>query len=115
MPALTTQAADLSLKAVPDWSKRDQTISRTFKFEEFMLGIAFVRRVAKQAEKMNHHPDMDIRYDRVTLTLTTHDAGGLTEKDFSLARQCDVVYARFLKSWPAEIPVQKHQILTVPK
>jgi len=44
---------------------------------------------------MNHHPDIDIRFDQVTLTLTTHDEGGITEKDFSLARQCDEVFSRF--------------------
>jgi len=101
MPALIAQNITLDLKAVPDWSKRAQTICRTFKLDGFMLSIAFVRRIAKQAQKINHHPDIDIRFDRVTLTLTTHDAGGITEKDIALARQCDVVYARFLKSWPA--------------
>jgi len=65
-----------------------------------MLSIAFVRRIAKQAQKINHHPDIDVRFDQVTLTLTTHDEGGITEKDFSLARQCDVVYSRILASWP---------------
>ena len=101
MPALTARQINLHLKAVPDWSQRAQTIHRTFKLDGFMLSIAFVRRIAKQAQKNNHHPDIDIRFDQVTLTLTTHDEGGITEKDFSLARQCDEVYARFLKSWPA--------------
>jgi 4a-hydroxytetrahydrobiopterin dehydratase len=100
MPALTTQQIKLHLKAVPEWSKRAQTILRTFKFEGFMLSIAFVRRIAKQAQKINHHPDIDIRFDQVTLVLTTHDEGGITEKDFSLARQCDVIYSRLLESWP---------------
>jgi 4a-hydroxytetrahydrobiopterin dehydratase len=62
------------------------------------MSIAFVRRIAKQAQKINHHPDIDIRFDQVTLILTTHDEGGITEKDFSLARQCDVVFARFSAS-----------------
>jgi 4a-hydroxytetrahydrobiopterin dehydratase len=65
-----------------------------------MLSIAFVRRIAKQAQKNNHHPDIDIRFNKVTLKLTTHDEGGITEKDFSLARQCDEVYSRLLVSWP---------------
>jgi 4a-hydroxytetrahydrobiopterin dehydratase len=59
-----------------------------------------VRRIAKQAQKNNHHPDIDIRFNKVTLKLTTHDEGGITEKDFSLARQCDEVYSRLLVSWP---------------
>jgi len=96
MPALTSEQIILYLKAVPDWSKRKQTIGRTFKFDDFMTGIDFVRRIAKQALKINHHPDIDIRYDKVTLTLTTHDEGGITEIDFLLARKCDEVFARFL-------------------
>jgi 4a-hydroxytetrahydrobiopterin dehydratase len=59
------------------------------------MSIAFVRRIAKRAEKIQHHPDIDIRFDRVTLTLSTHDEGGVTEKDFLLARQCDEVFAKF--------------------
>ena len=100
MPALTTKEINLHLKTVPDWSKRAKTICRTFKFDEFMTGIAFVRRIAKQAQKLNHHPNIDIRFDKVKLTLTTHDEGGITEKDFSLARQCDEVCSRLLASWP---------------
>jgi len=60
----------------------------------FLKGIDFVNQVAKKAQKMNHHPDIDIRFDQVTLTLTTHDEGGITEKDFSLARQCDEVFSK---------------------
>ena len=97
MPALTTKEVNLHLKVIPDWTKRAQTIGRTFKFDGFMTSIAFVRRIAKQAEKINHHPDIDIRFDKVTLKLTTHDEGGLTKKDFSLARKCDEVFARFLE------------------
>ena len=61
-----------------------------------MTSIDFVRRIAKQTLKINHQPDIDIRFDQVTLTLTTHDQGGITEKDFSLARKCDEVFSRFL-------------------
>jgi 4a-hydroxytetrahydrobiopterin dehydratase len=96
MPALTAKQISLHLKTVPDWSKRRQTILRTFKFEDFLKGIAFVNQIAKKAQKLNHHPDIDIRYSKVTLTLTTHDKGGLTEKDFTLARQGDGVFSKFL-------------------
>ncbi|MFZ0825862.1 MAG: 4a-hydroxytetrahydrobiopterin dehydratase [Verrucomicrobiia bacterium] len=95
---MTAKNVDLHLKAVPQWSKRGQTILRTFKFEGFLRSMAFVRRIAKRAQKINHHPDIDIRFDKVTLKLTTHDAGGITEKDFTLARQCDVVFSKFLAS-----------------
>jgi len=95
MTALTTKETRLRLKAVPDWSKRAKTVFRTFKFEDFLHSLDFVNRVAKKAQKLNHHPDMDIRYDKVKLTLTTHDAGGLTDNDFILAEQCDEVFAKF--------------------
>src|SRR5882757_6442771 len=89
MPALTAKQISVQLKSVPDWSKRSKTILRTFKFKDFLQSVAFVNRVAKKAQKLNHHPDIDIRYNQVTLKLTTHDEGGLTGKDFFLAKQCD--------------------------
>jgi 4a-hydroxytetrahydrobiopterin dehydratase len=95
MPALHSKQIKLHLQAVPNWSKRAQTILRTFKFEGFLKGIHFVNRIAAKAQKMNHHPDIDVRFDQVTLTLTTHDEGGITEKDFSLAKQCDEVFSKF--------------------
>jgi 4a-hydroxytetrahydrobiopterin dehydratase len=98
MPALHSKQIKLHLQAVPKWSKRAQTILRTFKFEGFLKGIDFVNQIARKAEKMNHHPDIDIRFNQVTLTLTTHDEGGITEKDFSLARQCDEVFSKFSAS-----------------
>ena len=79
MPALTREQVSLKLKAIPEWSAKAQALSRTFKFDGFLMSIAFVRRVAKRAEKNQHHPDIDVRYDKVTLRLTTHDEGGLTE------------------------------------
>ena len=115
MPALDTKQIELLLKTTPDWARHAQTICRTFTFDGFMLSIAFVRRIAKQAEKIDHHPDIDVRFDRVTLMLTTSDEGGITEKDFSLARLCDVIYSRFLKSWPAPLPGQNHEALNLPK
>jgi 4a-hydroxytetrahydrobiopterin dehydratase len=98
MPALHTKQIKLHLQAIPNWSKRAQTIFRTFKFEGFLKGIEFVNRIAKRAQKLNHHPDIDIRFNQVMLTLTTHDEGGITEKDFTLAKQCDEVFAKFLVS-----------------
>jgi 4a-hydroxytetrahydrobiopterin dehydratase len=95
MPALTPKQIKAGLKAVSNWSQLAQTICRTFKFDGFLNSITFVNRIAMNAKKMNHHPDIDIRFDQVTLTLTTHDEGGITEKDFSLARQCDEVFFKF--------------------
>jgi 4a-hydroxytetrahydrobiopterin dehydratase len=95
MPALTAKQVNLRLKSVPNWSKRAQTIFRTFKFEGFLKSMDFVNRIARQAQKINHHPDISIRFNKVTLKLTTHDEGGITGKDFLLARKCDEVQARF--------------------
>ena len=94
MPALTAKEISLNLKGVPKWTKRAKTIQRTFEFEDFAGSIDFVNRVARKAKKADHHPDIDIRFDKVTLKLTTHDEGGISEKDFSLARQCDEIVAK---------------------
>ena len=94
---LPTKEINLRLKAVRGWAKRGKTISRSFQFDDFLHSLGFVNRVAKKAQTLlNHHPDIDIRYDKVTLTLTTHDEGGLTKKDFTLAEQCNAVFARLL-------------------
>jgi 4a-hydroxytetrahydrobiopterin dehydratase len=95
MLALTTKQIRLHLKAVPNWSKRAQTILRTFKFEGFLKSMDFVNRIARKAQKANHHPDIEIRFNKVTLKLTTHDEGGITAKDFSLARQCEEVFSKY--------------------
>jgi len=95
MPALTAKQTGVFLKAVPNWSKRAQTILRTFKFEGFLKSMDFINRIARKAQKLNHHPDIDIRFNKVTLKLTTHDEGGITKKDFFLARQCDEVFSKF--------------------
>jgi 4a-hydroxytetrahydrobiopterin dehydratase len=95
MPALTTKQVNRHLKAVPNWSKRAQTILRTFKFEGFLKSMDFVNRIARKAQKANHHPDIEIRFNKVTLKLTTHDEGGITAKDFSLARQCEEVFSKY--------------------
>jgi 4a-hydroxytetrahydrobiopterin dehydratase len=98
MPVLHSKQIKLHLQSVPDWSKRAQTIRRTFKFDGFLKGINFVNQIARKAQKMNHHPDIDVRFDQVTLTLTTHDEGGITEKDFTMAEQCDEVFSKFSMS-----------------
>ena len=89
MPALHNKQIKLHLQAVPNWSKRAQTILRTFKFEGFLKGIDFVNRIARKAQKNNHHPDIDIRYTKVTFSLSTHDAGGITEADLRLAERIE--------------------------
>jgi 4a-hydroxytetrahydrobiopterin dehydratase len=78
-----------ALAALPNWEKRGDVISRTFQFKDFPAAIKFVNAVADLAEEAWHHPDIDVRWNKVTLALTTHDAGGLTEMDFTLAKQFD--------------------------
>jgi 4a-hydroxytetrahydrobiopterin dehydratase len=78
-----------ALALIPNWQLNEGKITRTFQFKDFPAAIKFVQAVAVLAEQAWHHPDIDIRWNKVTLTLTTHDAGGLTEKDFALARQFD--------------------------
>jgi 4a-hydroxytetrahydrobiopterin dehydratase len=94
MEKLSAEKIKAALAAVPDWKKKGATITRTYQFKDFPAAIKFVRAVAGLAEKAWHHPDIDIRWNQVTLALTTHDAGGLTEKDFALAKKFDALSLR---------------------
>jgi len=67
------------------WSRRGDTLVKTFQFPTFRAGIDFVNRVADAADAADHHPDVDIRYTKITCTLSTHSAGGITAKDLALA------------------------------
>jgi 4a-hydroxytetrahydrobiopterin dehydratase len=80
-----------AVAALVNWRRNGEIISRTFQFKDFPAAMQFVNAVAQVAEQVQHHPDIDIRWNKVTLALTTHDAGGLTEKDFAMARQCDAM------------------------
>ncbi len=72
-----------------DWKRAGDRIQKQFKLASFPRAIGFVTQVAFLAEAARHHPDIDIRYNKVTLALTTHDVGGLSDEDFDLARQID--------------------------
>jgi len=74
-----------ALDAVPQWNEVGGELQRTFQFDDFVQSMAFVTKVAETAEGDQHHPDILIRYNKVTLTVSTHDAGGITAKDFGLA------------------------------
>ncbi|MBC8096796.1 MAG: 4a-hydroxytetrahydrobiopterin dehydratase [Akkermansiaceae bacterium] len=89
MEKLNTIEIKQALTTVPGWKKKGSEISRTFEFKDFPPAIKFVTALARLAEKASHHPDIDIRWNKVTLTLTTHDANGLTAKDFELAKKID--------------------------
>ncbi len=90
MPRLKAPEIRKALTRLPEWRKVGSTITRTYVFKDFPAAIRFVGKIAGLAEKAWHHPDIDIRWNKVTLVLTTHDEGGLTPKDFKLARQFDL-------------------------
>ena len=77
------------LKKIPEWELEKKHIERTFEFDEFSEAIDFVNSVAEVAEEEEHHPDIDIRFNKVRLILSTHSKGGLTDLDFSLAERID--------------------------
>ena len=89
MPAYSAPEVAAHLTTLPAWQLEDGQLVRTFQFSDFLAALRFVNRVADLAEQAGHHPDIDIRSNRVRLGLTTHDAGGLTAKDFSLAACID--------------------------
>jgi len=88
---MTESQVSTALKDVPQWSEAGEEIQRTFEFKDFERAMEFVTRVAEAAEAMDHHPDILIRYNKVTLTLSTHSAGGITDKDFELAAKVDAL------------------------
>ncbi|HSM01774.1 MAG TPA: 4a-hydroxytetrahydrobiopterin dehydratase [Acidimicrobiia bacterium] len=87
--ALTPEERQDLERAHPAWSIDGEAISRTFEFADFGEAMGFVNRVALAAEKADHHPDVDIRWNKVLLTLTTHSAGALTDRDRSLVETID--------------------------
>jgi 4a-hydroxytetrahydrobiopterin dehydratase len=89
MPLLSPSQVNEKLASLPLWQFASTNIERTATFADFPAAIAFVNRVAEAAEKANHHPDIDIRWNKVRLALSSHDAGGLTELDFHLAGVID--------------------------
>jgi 4a-hydroxytetrahydrobiopterin dehydratase len=91
MPKLSREELDRALGQLSGWTLRDSAITKTYKHDSFAEAIVFVNAVAHLAELANHHPDIDIRYSNITLTLTTHDEGGVTEKDIGLARSIEEI------------------------
>ncbi len=87
MALLNNEQITEGLKTLDGWKRNDKEIVKEFELKDFVRSMGFVSSVALLAEKADHHPDIDIRWNKVTLVLSTHSEGGLTEKDFSLARQ----------------------------
>lgn len=86
MTLLSEQQVTQQIESLPDWTLEGKKLRRTFQFKNFVEAIDFVNRLVEPAETAGHHPDLAISYNKVTVSLTTHDAGGLTQKDFDLAK-----------------------------
>ncbi len=91
---LTADQIAERLASCPGWKAKDGAISKTYTLSSFPDAIAFVTRLAFDAEAADHHPDLQISYKKVTVKWSTHDAGGVTEKDFAGAKQSDMIAAR---------------------
>ena len=91
MSPLSEVEISTQLASVPSWQVQQGELVKTFTFRDFRDSLVFVNKVGELAEKAGHHPDIDIRYNKVRLALVTHDAGGLTSKDFELAAASETV------------------------
>ena len=89
MGLLENERIDSELSNLPGWALDGDEIVKRYDFPDFVAAIEFVRRVADRAEAANHHPDIAIHYNKVTLTLSTHSEGGITEKDIDCAKSFD--------------------------
>lgn len=88
---MSAQEITQKLQQHPQWTELSGSIQRTFQFKDFVAAMAFVNKVADYAESVQHHPDILVRWNKVTLSVNTHDAGGITEKDFALAAATDAL------------------------
>jgi len=86
MPLSAEKTIETFLEENPPWEREGETIKAEFKFKDFNEAMGFVTRVALAAEKADHHPDIDIRWNKVTLVFSTHSEGGITKKDLDLAQ-----------------------------
>jgi 4a-hydroxytetrahydrobiopterin dehydratase len=91
MPVLPDDEIRQQLADLPDWALDDGKIAREYRLEDFRQAVAFVVRIAFEAEAANHHPDLDLRYNRLHVGLSTHSEGGVTAKDFDLARAIEAL------------------------
>lgn len=89
MKVLSQDEIRQKLSTLHGWKLNSEGIQKRYELDSFMSAIQLVNRVAEAAEKANHHPDILITYDKVTFTLITHDAGGITQKDFDLAARIE--------------------------
>jgi 4a-hydroxytetrahydrobiopterin dehydratase len=85
MAVLTDPEIKNALTSLPGWQQNGKAIQRIFEFPDFQAAMLFVNRIAEAAEQADHHPDIDIRYNKVTMALISHDSGGVTQRDIRMA------------------------------
>ena len=90
---MRTKLSDLEIRralgSLPGWTRKGDALQKTYSFARFADGIRYVQQVAEIADRMDHHPDIDIRYTKITFSLSTHDAGGITQSDLELAQKIE--------------------------
>jgi 4a-hydroxytetrahydrobiopterin dehydratase len=91
---IATALSKLNASALSPWEINDHKLCKTFKFKDFAQAFGFMSTIALYAEKQDHHPEWSNTYNRVNITLTTHDAGGISQKDFNLAHTVENTYTR---------------------
>lgn len=91
MPLLSDIELQRQLSTLSGWTRKGNEITKTYTFDGFPAALNFAQSLVPIAEAVNHHPDLDIRYNRVIVRLSTHDEGGVTEKDLAQARQIETV------------------------
>jgi 4a-hydroxytetrahydrobiopterin dehydratase len=89
MSLLSPEMVQESLRSLPKWKLEGKEIVRQYEFPDFAAAMVFVNQVAEKAEKAGHHPDIDVRYNKVRLALVSHDKGGLTKRDMAMAETID--------------------------
>lgn len=94
MSKLTNEQIDEALKDLPGWEQRGNRIEKEYTFENYMDGIQFINRIAHAAEERNHHPDLEVRWCKVKVFLTSHDTGGVTERDAGMAQTVETLLER---------------------
>ena len=94
MKKYSEETIESELKQLKDWRLIDNSIEKKFKFLDFSQALAFIIQVGLVAEKSNHHPDLFNTYNKVIIRLSTHDADGVTEKDFDLAKNIEKIFAK---------------------
>lgn len=91
MTVLTDSEIQQALGSLPGWQRQGKAIQRVFEFPDFKAAMQFVNKIADAAEQANHHPDIDIRYNKVTMALISHDSGGVTQRDVKMAKRINEV------------------------